>query len=358
MGTPTIAMLAAYNFLGDRISRSKAWLNIAVNYTMDVHAAVQVLRFWPSFLRPLALRFHPAPAKARAHLRAARKIIFHELEKRKQDPEYHPSTGFEDSLDWFREAAAGREWDVAVIQVGLSLVSTHTTGQLFVNTMVDLAAYPEYMEPLREEIRAVLEEDGCLKQSSLAKLKLMDSVIKETQRLNPGETGQSPFLLHVPSLVGHPTDPGRQASMHRVATRDIKLPNGVVIPRRANLMVSSHWRKDPTIYSDPEVFDGYRFMKMRDQPGEETRHQLTTPTPEQMGFGYGEHACPGRFIAANLIKILLAHLLFKYDWKLPEGQKRPSSIPMGPDLLLDKSVVILIKSREPDIDLAKLAPVA
>ena len=33
-----------------------------------------------------------------------------------------------------------------------------------------------------------------------------------------------------------------------------------------------------------------------------------------MGFGYGEHACPGRFFASNEIKIALAHLLLKYDW--------------------------------------------
>ncbi|KAB8236161.1 hypothetical protein ETB97_006987 [Aspergillus alliaceus] len=332
MGTPTVAMLAAFTFLGDRISRSGEWLNVVINYTVDAHAAVQVLRFWPSFLRPLALRFHPAPQKPKKHMENARRIIFRELEDRKKDPKYSPESGFEDTLDWFRDASAGREWDVPTIEVGLSLVSTHTTGQLFVNTMMDLAAYPEYQEALREEVIAVLKEDGCLKQSGLAKLKLMDSVIKETQRLNPGEV----------------------ASMHRVATKNIKLSDGTIIPKGANLMVSSHRRKDPAYYENPEEYDGYRYLRMRQQQGEESRHQLTTTSPENLGFGHGIHACPGRFIAGTLIKIFLSHLLLKYDWKLPEGEKRPPSIPMGPDLLLDKSVQIEMKSRECDAELIKL----
>lgn len=32
-----------------------------------------------------------------------------------------------------------------------------------------------------------------------------------------------------------------------------------------------------------------------------------------MNFGYGMHACFGRFFATHMIKILLAHLLVNYD---------------------------------------------
>lgn len=38
-----------------------------------------------------------------------------------------------------------------------------------------------------------------------------------------------------------------------------------------------------------------------------------------MGFGYGRHACPGRFFAANEIKLILARLLLDYDVSMPEG---------------------------------------
>jgi hypothetical protein len=51
--------------------------------------------------------------------------------------------------------------------------------------MYDLAAYPEYIQPLRDEICAVAGEDGVLKKTSLLKLKKMDSVMKESQRMHP-----------------------------------------------------------------------------------------------------------------------------------------------------------------------------
>lgn len=39
-------------------------------------------------------------------------------------------------------------------------------------------------------------------------------------------------------------------------------------------------------------------------------------------FGYGNHACPGRFIAVRLLKILLARLLLDYDlsWEREGGE--------------------------------------
>jgi hypothetical protein len=56
--------------------------------------------------------------------------------------------------------------------------------------MYDLIAYQEYIQPLRDEIVAVVKEDGSLKKTSLTKLKLLDSFMKETQRLNPVSIGK------------------------------------------------------------------------------------------------------------------------------------------------------------------------
>ncbi|KAK1499410.1 ent-kaurene oxidase [Colletotrichum cuscutae] len=38
-----------------------------------------------------------------------------------------------------------------------------------------------------------------------------------------------------------------------------------------------------------------------------------------MAFGFGRHACPGRFFAATEIKMLIARLLLEYDIRMPEG---------------------------------------
>lgn len=42
-----------------------------------------------------------------------------------------------------------------------------------------------------------------------------------------------------------------------------------------------------------------------------------------MSFGFGRHACPGRFFAANEIKLILARMLLDYDIKMPEGVETP-----------------------------------
>jgi cytochrome P450 len=55
--------------------------------------------------------------------------------------------------------------------------------------MTQLARHPKMFQPLREEIMEVLSRDG-LKKTALYNLKLMDSVIKECQRLKPIHLGR------------------------------------------------------------------------------------------------------------------------------------------------------------------------
>jgi hypothetical protein len=43
-------------------------------------------------------------------------------------------------------------------------------------------------------------------------------------------------------------------------------------------------------YTDPEVFDGFRFERMREQEGESLKHQIVTLDLEYILFGHGRHA--------------------------------------------------------------------
>ncbi len=62
------------------------------------------------------------------------------------------------------------------------------------------------------------------------------------------------------------------------------------------------------------------------------QYQFVSVTKENMAFGFGRHACPGRFFAANEIKHILAQLLLNYDMALPEGAEKLRVIPgIGPD---------------------------
>jgi cytochrome P450 len=133
--------------------------------------------------------------------------------------------------------------------------------------------------------------------------------------------------------------------MRRVASADIELSDGTVIPKDSAVMVSNHKMWDPTIYPNPDEYDGYRFLKLREKPGHETSAQLVSPSPEHLGFGFGKHACPGRFFATNQIKIFLCHVLLKYDFKLTEGCT-PQAMRAGVVLAADPTGKLDIRRRQ------------
>lgn len=100
---------------------------------------------------------------------------------------------FNDAIEWFDNVYDGKEFDAVMPQVILAVAAIHTTTDLATQVVSDLAIHRELLEPLREEITTVLKEDGWAK-TSLYKMKLLDSVIKESQRLKPISFGK--FLPH------------------------------------------------------------------------------------------------------------------------------------------------------------------
>ena len=54
--------------------------------------------------------------------------------------------------------------------------------QTFSQALLHLAAYPQYIKPLREEVEAVLKEHGWMRKA-LAEMHKLDSFYSETQRI-------------------------------------------------------------------------------------------------------------------------------------------------------------------------------
>lgn len=96
---------------------------------------------------------------------------------------------FNDAIDWFEEFFDGSPYDPVGLQINLSVGAIHTTTDLLYWTMICIADHPEYFDLLREEIIRVLSSEGWRK-TSLYNLKLLDSVIKESQRLKPTSIGK------------------------------------------------------------------------------------------------------------------------------------------------------------------------
>lgn len=87
---------------------------------------------------------------------------------------------------------------------------------------------------------------------------------------------------------------------------------------------------------------------MRDVGDEQSSAQLVSTGPDHLGFGYGSHACPGRFLAANEVKVILCHMLLKYEWKFVEIC-RPDVKISGTVLQSDPHAKISIRRRQEEI---------
>ncbi|RYP60188.1 hypothetical protein DL770_010048 [Monosporascus sp. CRB-9-2] len=333
-----VARLSSRVFLGKDLCRNKRWLDIAKTFTIDSFVVSHIMRAAPPFMRPITYWLLPQSRRLRKAVRDSRAMIEPEVERRKAavdaalaDGKKPPKTA--DTLGWMYEIAKSRnlkDVDYSAAQLSLTMAAIHTTTETTCQALLDICEYPEVAEQLRQEIIEVLSEGGWAK-TSLYKLKLMDSFLKEGQRLHPMAA----------------------ASMNRYVEKDIELSDGTILPKGSRVMVASSYM-DPTIYSDPERFDAARFLHMRQRPGQENSWQFVTTTPAHLLFGHGQHACPGRFFASNEVKIALCHFLLKYDWRFVPGEGRPTSRTFEAGQGVHPSAKVQARRRKPEVDIDNL----
>ena len=121
-----------------------------------------------------------------------------------------------------------------------------------------------------------------------------------------------------------------------------------MIPANTQVGVPAHAiGLDPELYPEPESFDGYRFHRLRQSsPQSAGQQQYTAANLTNMSWGYGKHACPGRWFAEAEIKMILVHVLLEYDFKFLEGKGRPVSLEFETQNLPDKTATVLLRQRE------------
>ncbi|KAF2439158.1 cytochrome P450 [Karstenula rhodostoma CBS 690.94] len=298
--------------VGNGLEKNKDWIDISASYTRNIFLSSAKLRVFHPALRPVVQWFIPELRDVWRCNRRAQEllapILAEKVEKEKTENYKKPV----DSIEWIRDDASDPKDKNdphlhAILQLILGALSVNTTSQLITNCIYNLATYPEYTTVLREETEAVLKEAGDgWTMDSMARLEKTDSFIKET-------------LRH----AGHLT-----LTFQREAKTTLTLKDGTQIPAGSTVFfptVAANF--DDSLYPEPDRFEPLRFYNLRHaSPDNEKKFQLTSITPEQMQFGLGRHACPGRAIASHQVKLILAHLLKTYDFKLKEGEGRPKTV--------------------------------
>lgn len=198
----TVVRLSSRVFTGPELCRDPSWLKISAEYTVYVTRAIRDMRSWNPAARPIVHWFLPSCRKLRSMLKEGRKMVNAVLEKRRADQAAGiTSVEHNDALKWFEDQAKGRPYDPTTMQFTLVSVSAHGTTDLLTQVLFDLAQHPELIEPLRKEAISALGKDGWKGSSSLLSLKLLDSVVKETQRRKPVTIGRSRHIPHLPNAM-------------------------------------------------------------------------------------------------------------------------------------------------------------
>ena len=238
-----------------------------------------------------------------------------------------------DLLQWMMDAAKGEERapeNLAQRTLILSLSSIHTTALTMTQALYDLCAHPEFLEPIREELVNVLREDGGWQKQTLNRFRKLDSLIKESQRFNPV------FLV----------------TFNRIYHHSMTLSDGTHLRAGTRIAVPSYSMSNDAAHvpgaDDPAVFNPFRYSQLREDPARPENSQkflLAMTDQSNMAWGFGKYACPGRFYAANEMKMILAHMLLLYDFKMPEGCGRPKNFTIDTDMYPDRSARLLMRER-------------
>jgi len=132
--------------------------------------------------------------------------------------------------------------------------------------------------------------------------------------------------------------------MRRWVSSDVELSTGFTIKAGSRVTVDSSRMWNPNVYPQAEEWQADRFLRLRQEHGQEHVAQLVSTSANHFGFGYGQHACPGRFFAAAEIKIALCHLIYHYDWQLaPETSASPMVV--GFSAIANPTAKLLVRQR-------------
>lgn len=193
-----IARVSSRVFLGSELCRDPEWLDVTKNFSQTQNTGLLNLRMYPKFLRPLVYWVDPVTKATRKRYLEGKAIVEGLLKRRAEERQEclargEPAPVYNDSIEWAEQEANGKPFDATDIQLFLSFAALHTSSDLITQTMLHLAQDPENFEALRQEMIGVLPVTGW-KKTSLYQLKLLDSAIKEAQRMKPIQIGEPPPL--------------------------------------------------------------------------------------------------------------------------------------------------------------------
>ncbi|KAH9836319.1 cytochrome P450 [Rhodofomes roseus] len=314
-------------FVGLPLCRDRDYVELNKRFTIDVFVGGQIIRLFPDVLKPTAVRLltkvHSGIQRGTRHLQP---LIEERLRMMKEHGKDWPDKP-NDMLQWVMDEAEGEELQVdrLVIRImTINITAINTSSMTFTNAMFYLAAHPEWLKPLRDEVEEVTKAEGWTKDS-VNRFAKIDSFLRESQRYCALGT----------------------KSLRRTAMQDYTFSDGTFIPKGTKVAIPMHAiHHDEDIYPHADVFDPWRWSEIRKDDTEATKFQMVSTGPEHVAFGHGRHGCPGRFFVASELKAMLAHLVLNYDIKMEKEGQVPPVRWFGTRLYVSRSAEVMFRKRQ------------
>ncbi|KAE9390899.1 cytochrome P450 [Gymnopus androsaceus JB14] len=209
----------------------------------------------------------------------------------------------------------------------LNFASTHTSSVMLSRTLFEIATLPEAeIGAMRAEVIQALQQEGGWTKKALLRFGRIDSALTEVGRVFG--------LAHVGS--------------HRIALEDLSLGDGTYIPRGSTVVIDHqpvHF--DKGYYEDPDKCDLLRFYRLREKEARTVTDPKHTFVAADGHRSPGRHACPGRFFASYLLKIIIGHILLNYDLSFPSGVKAsPKTVQFNRAIFPDPRATLIFTKRQ------------
>jgi ent-kaurene oxidase len=204
--TRVISRLTARNWVGKELARTDAWHTANLQTTEQVFITAMILKCLPCILRPVIAPVIPTRWKLKKLVDEVLSYLVPVIEQRFRREQQAEAEGEksnyekpEDVIQWMMDEAEGELRDpnnLARRYIYAVIGSLFPVASGLVDLMYDLAAYPEIVEPLRQEVEEVMAEDGGWSKGTAAKLVKMDSFMRESMRVNTPTPSKSSRPAH------------------------------------------------------------------------------------------------------------------------------------------------------------------
>ncbi|KAF8799220.1 cytochrome P450 [Phlegmacium glaucopus] len=327
MTLEVVSRVAHRLFVGLPLCRESDYQSLNTMFAMDISKAASVIRLFPPFLqRFVGLPFANVTLSMKRIIFFIRPLVEERWRNIQLYGRNYPGKP-EDLLSWFMAEVDGDTDEMKLEHIAFHLLmlnfgSVYTTTTSFTQALFHLAAHTEYIEPLREEMEAVILEEGWTKQA-MGGMNKLDSFLKESQRLS----GLS------------------AAAAYRRVLKPFTFSDGTCVPVGARIAIAAHsTHLDEAIYPEAKTFQGFRFVTMDKGPSS----QMVTASQDYLPFGVGRHMCPGRFFTVVVMKVMMTHVLMNYDIKLGKGEQ-PTESWFVTENLANGSAAVLFRKRKDKI---------